>query len=90
MISGNILTNYLHFVVFSRSEGSTLHHMAGTNQELLKMNIVPLQSVQCPVSPSNAGQLAQYFSREICLRNASLLMLQPPRLWYVTLFHPIF
>ena len=33
---------------------------------------------------------AQYFNREICLRNApALMLLQPPRVWYVTLFHAI-
>ena len=46
-------------------------------KELFKMNIAPI--AKRPMSCFTLERrLAQYFNREICLRNAPALMLQPP------------
>ena len=68
----------MYFVIFCKCERST-HHLARTNLELFKMNIAPI--AKRPMSCFTLERRpAQYFNREICLRNASALMLQPPGL----------
>ena len=62
------------------------YDIAGTNKELCKMNIVPLQSDQCPVSPLNGSgsniSAVKFVSKMLRCRCC------PPgcrMLWYVTL-----
>ena len=66
------------------------HPPSGRNQpkNCSKWILLPLQSVQCPVSPLNGGQLnisTVKFVSEMLRRWCC-----NPRVWYVTLFHAIF